>query len=82
MKGINNEQQQSPTQQETPGVSSFLQMLGEQGAKQLVSPANIAGALFKIIKPDKKIIHRSMGGVIYEDTEDHLKKKKKKQEVS
>jgi hypothetical protein len=44
----------------------------------LVSPANIAGALFKIMKPDKKIIHRSMGGVIYEDTEDYLKKKKKK----
>jgi len=33
------------------------------------------------MKPEKKIIHRSMGGVIYEDTEDYLKKKKKKQDV-
>jgi hypothetical protein len=48
----------------------------------MVSPANIAGALFKLMKPEKKIIHRSMAGVIYEDTEDHLKKKLKKQEVN
>jgi hypothetical protein len=48
-----------------------------------VSPANIAGALFKVMKPDRKIIHRSMaGGLVYEDTEDYIKKQKKKQEVT
>jgi hypothetical protein len=55
--------------------------MNEQATKQLISPKNIAGAIFKLMKPEKKIIHRSMGGVIYEDTEDYLKKKKKKQDV-
>jgi hypothetical protein len=54
-----------------------------QGAKQaLVSSANLAGAMFKIMKPERKIIHRSMGGVIYEESEDYVKKRKQKQEVS
>ena len=48
-----------------------------QGAKQaLVSSANLAGAMFKIMKPERKIIHRSMGGVIYEESEDYVKKRK------
>lgn len=48
----------------------------------MVSMANLAGGIFKIMKPEKKIIHRSMGGVIYEESEDYFKKMKQKQEVS
>ena len=47
-----------------------------------MSSANLAGAMFKLIKPERKIIHRSMGGVIYEESEDYVKKRKQKQEVS
>jgi hypothetical protein len=33
------------------------------------------------VKTEKRLIHRSAAGVIYEDNEDYLMKKKKKQEV-
>jgi hypothetical protein len=44
-------------------------------SKLLVSDANIAGRLIGIVRPEKKIIHRSLAGIIVEDTEDYIKKK-------
>lgn len=73
------QQEDQSVEQKKGGGPSF--MIGVN-AQSMVSNSNIAGAILKMIKPEKKIIHRSMAGVIYEDTEDHIKKQKKKVEVS